>query len=550
VRSSFLTVLAAFALVGCPRDAPVAGRARPAVTAEVAAAYRTVWTLNESVAARQGNDCNERILAVLDEPTLPGTPELDLLRARLLSDVKAEPVLFTQRPGYAESGDAAVLSYRRWLERTRHPMSVLGQLMPFVIAKPEVGRDVLLRDGYLYAESAVLAGALVSVVRAEHLFREPEIWIQRGERLLRARRDGKVYRYVDGAQQDEVVTLLLFDRVGSGPVPEAVHRDLRALRDRLHFNRLQVLHQTEGSMVVELFYGDRGVVTLLESHGAHVSLACEMPAPELASEIRVLRERGDRRLKAVRALQSAIALQIDDRLPFDEPRHERGQEDGKMRPLWIWAYLEGRADYDIRLDTYPVFDARGRPHVPEVCVDFLLDTLERAGGTWWRARGEPRERVAGRFDFDQFARTELRRAPAFVAFARAHPEWFEVLEVGAADQHEMGDEAFFEYLEQHGSDFSPGDMVLIAGRAPWDPSNTIHYHSFFVYESDPVSGMPTLVAGNPGHPRLVAWQWEARRTPKRSLRFRIRPDTDWLVAIVNPVTGEQLLPPPLSVGSP
>ena len=59
----------------------------------------------------------------------------------------------------------------------------------------------LLRDGYLYAEDKPLAEALVSLVQAEHLFAEAEIWVQRGERFVTARKTGKRNIYADGPQE-------------------------------------------------------------------------------------------------------------------------------------------------------------------------------------------------------------------------------------------------------------------------------------------------------------------------------------------------------------
>ncbi len=494
--------------------------------------------------------CEERIASALEEPTAPGTPELDRVRPELFAAVKAEPVLFTRRPKYLPTDKPALESYRRWLGRSKYPLSVLGQLMPYVLEHKEDGRLVLLRDGYLYAEEPVLAQTLVSVVKAEHLFSEPEIWIQRGERVLRARRAGKTYRYVGGPQDAETVALLLFDRVGVGSVPRAVHRDLRSLRYRLHFDHLSVVHLGERWVVADLFYGKHAVRTLLRAEGPRLEVECESTPPAEAQQVNDLRQASARRNRAFSAVQRAIAVQIDDQLPFDEPLTEVGQEDGELRPLWIWAYEAGKKVYEHRTDRYPIFDGKGRALVPEVCVDFLLDTLERASGTWWRPQGQPRERSVGKFDFDRFDRVALRRAPQFVAFARAHPEWFDVLEIPETEQHEMRRDAFIGYLVRHAADFIPGDMVLIAGRAPWDPSTTIHYHSFFIFESDPLTGMPLLVAGNPGRPRLVIWNWERQRTPRRSLRYRIRPNPHWLESIVDELPTGELEPPPLSDGPP
>ena len=79
-------------------------------------------------------------------------------------------------------------------------------------------------------------------------------------------------------------------------------------------------------------------------------------------------------------------------------------------------------------------------------------------------------------------------------------EWFDVLD--GDERIELGrKEKFFGYLEENADDFAPGDAVLIKGKTPWDPYH-VHFHSFFVYESDPVTGMPLVVVGNAGRPSL------------------------------------------------
>jgi hypothetical protein len=75
----------------------------------------------------------------------------------------------------------------------------------------------------------------------------------------------------------------------------------------------------------------------------------------------------------------------------------------------------------------------------------------------------------------------------------------------------------------------------------------MHFHSFFIYETDPVSGMPIALAGNPGRPLLQTWQFEAFRTPDRSIWYRIRPRLDWLESAgANADFGGPATPPPLT----
>jgi hypothetical protein len=138
----------------------------------------------------------------------------------------------------------------------------------------------------------------------------------------------------------------------------------------------------------------------------------------------------------------------------------------------------------------------------------------------------------------------------FVEFARQQPEWFDVLAIPEAEQISLGDRVIYEYLQDHVSDFVPGDMILIGGHVPWDPTPYVHYHSFFVFDSDPITGMPTILSGNPGTPRLVPLSWEFERTPKRTLRYRIRPNAAWLENVVGSGADDQPTAPPLAYVTP
>ena len=87
----------------------------------------------------------------------------------------------------------------------------------------------------------------------------------------------------------------------------------------------------------------------------------------------------------------------------------------------------------------------------------------------------------------------------------------------------------FEHLRVHAARYRPGDIVSILGLRD---DEKYHYHSFFVYKADPVSGMPIWLAGNAGRPRLRSWQGELLSAPRRSIHSRIRPRSSWLRSIL------------------
>lgn len=493
--------------------------------------------------------CEARMREALAEPALPGAPAIEAARAVLLARTKAEPLLFTDTPRHGpEEVTLTVKGYRQMLDTSRNAYGVISRVLTGTQGYQKNARDSLLKDGYLYADTPEMAYALVSLVQPHQLFGVPRIWIQRGDAVVHAERRHGRYFYTDGPLEGERVRLALFDRAGAGEEPPApLHLDLRSLRYRLHFDRMQIRHVTAKGIVANVRYGKFWVPTVLSSNGARLYLVCESLAPHLKAELARWREQGERRQRAVQVLRRSMLAQLDEAIPFDEPIREYGfQLDGTLRARWEKAYRLQRHSFALNGDEYQVFDTEGRALTPQVCVDFLTDTFERASGTWFRPRGAEPGRVLGKLDFDAMglARHELRRVPGFVALAKSRPDWFEVKD--DSEQIEMGDrERFLAYLGEHADDFAPGDAVLIKGKTPWDPRH-VHFHSFFIYESDPLTGMPLVVVGNAGRPTLRSWETEMRRTPKRAIVYRIRPKTEWLESIAGIPPLEHV--PPLAAG--
>jgi hypothetical protein len=130
---------------------------------------------------------------------------------------------------------------------------------------------------------------------------------------------------------------------------------------------------------------------------------------------------------------------------------------------------------------------------------------------------------------------------------------FEVYDVPESERFEMARKAeFFRSLVDQREHFRAGDIVMIRGYMPYTKPGlprVQHTHTFYVYENDPVTGMPIALVGNPGRPSIRPWIFEALRTPKRSIWHSIRPRLEWLESIVRmdePKSSE--VPPSLSVG--
>lgn len=490
--------------------------------------------------------CEDLMARAREETALPGTPKLDAGRPDVFANVKAEPVIFVRPPELDPEAPTAAKKRAALIGRTKHPWAALERMLPLLRSNPKLARQTVLREGYVFAEDPRLALALYAHLSAHDLFDEPRIWVQRGERKRWAVRNGNRYVWEDGDQLGGPVRLLVFDRVGVEEPGPALHRDLRSLRERLHFDRFKGTHLSERSVIAELRYGTFWVPTLLRSEGARLELECEMVPERSTAQLGLWRDRAARQKRALSSLRQIMLAQIHEGLKFDEPKTEIGQQDGHLRMAWEQAYREGRRKYEFNEDEYRVFGRNGRPAPPQVCVDFLVDTLERASGTWWRPRGEPREKLIGRLSLDPRLRRELRSTRRFIEFAREKTEWFEVHNPRRRERIEIGKlRALTRALRDRADHYAPGDMVVIHGYTPWDEEEQ-HYHSFFIYESDPVSGFPLTIVGNAGRPTMRVLRTEANRTPKRAIIASIRPRVEWLETILEaPTTDAPLTPAPL-----
>jgi hypothetical protein len=517
---------AASAVAPTPAAASAAGAppAAAALRAPAAAARE------EARAAEQRCLAARAAVAGLPGVALPAVdgPEL---RAQLLGRSKAAPVFFLSEPP-ADTENASALALRRDLEHSpSHQM--FDRVVGKVRSDPALARAVFLRDAYLYTDVPELA-TLYGTLTLSLLFRDAELHILRGAEELGARRvkDGD-YEYTSGPERGRRAKLLLFDRVAASGAAwgEARHVDLRALANALAFEELSVLHSASSKLVAELRYGALQVPALLRVAGQSLELECE--APGAARDELAARRAEARRAQQLQArLLRVMKEQVDEGLPFDEPKTEDGQQDGHLRPEWRSAYLNGSHSYEFNGDRYSVFDASGRPRPPQVCIDFVLDTFERASGTWWQPAHLRRERVLGRLRFDDAALQNRRSVERFIDFTRANPAEFEVYDLPPEQRVPLRNrQHFFAQLYRSREHYRRGDIVAILGPRE---DEKLHYHSFFVVEVDPLSGMPTELAANAGRPRIRSWEGEMSNAPRRSIVARIRPRAVWLESFLAP----------------
>ena len=500
--------------------------------------------------AAEADACAARISEARTAPGLPGAPKLEERRARLLARAKAEPVLFMTEPQYTGEVSPGTAGRRQALLTTKYPRDVFRKTIGTFRDFPVRLRELLLRDGYLYTDDPRAGRLLTQNLKLDLLFHEKEIMVQRGALTFEAKKgeDGLFY-VASGPEKGKRARLLLFDRVwlpGQEPGP-AVHVDVRELAQREGIDGMRISRLTDKAIVAEVRLMDEWVPALIEREGVNLTLGCLQIAPERASDVGSARDMAYRRALVLKALRSAITQQVELGLPFDEPRTERGQQDGKLRARWEKAYKNGDKAYKFNGDLYQVFNSAGAPMTPQVCIDFVTETLERASGMHFNEEGKKPEKVLGALDFDEILGDNRRKELAIRNYARQSPKQLKMIDypVSSWVRYEKVD-AFFAFVENERDEMRPGDIVIIRGRAAWDRYEEVHTHTFFVYEADPITGMPTLLAGNSGKPRIVTWDGEMLRAPKRSIRHRIRPDTEWLydhVVLRRPLRGERWAAP-------
>jgi hypothetical protein len=373
---------------------------------------------------------------------------------------------------------------------------------------------------------------MASGVALSLLFTERELDIVRGNSLRHAVRRKNEYVWADGVDAGKPARLWLFDRafVHGQPRSPDKHVSVGDLRERIGATRIEVDTLTKEAATAHIVYAENSVPALLAVREGRLELDCEIVSPHVAAAIDEARARAMRRNRVLARLRATIEEQVEEGLPFDEPKTEEGQQDGKLRLQWRTAYKNGFDRYDFNGDEYRVFGAGGIPRIPQVCVDFVTDTWERMAGTRWARRGEARQRRIGRLDFDALGIENRRSVENLVDFAVAHPDWFELMLIPESERITFADRSsFFRRLFELRADFQAGDVVAILG--PRDDEK-LHYHSFFIVAEDPLSSMPTQVAANAGRPRIRSWEGEMQNAPRRSIMARIRPRLEWLEAIV------------------
>lgn len=232
------------------------------------------------------------------------------------------------------------------------------------------------------------------------------------------------------------------------------------------------------------------------------------------------------REKLLEPLFVSMQKQIFEKLPFDEPLHENGRQlDGMLRVMWMDAYMRHKKTYALENTTYRTVGPKTTPIVPQVCADFIIDTIDRAAGTWYASSLKYPKKIIGKFDFRkemELAGFNPRNVDHLVQYFKTRPNDFEFIFDG--DGPVVGD---IVGLKKWLKDINVqlGDLIIIRGRAPWDRGKEIHYHSMFLTK---INDEKILITGNANFPVEWSLEREVARAPKRKIISVIRFSNDFL----------------------
>lgn len=432
---------------------------------------------------------------------------------------------------------APIDGYRKAVYRLSRSAKITPLL--FAGAPPEspnpAGRDrraqertKVLRSGYLYTLDADEARRWHRKLGLADLFDEPTVVLRRGDQEHRlVRQDGR-YVYTDGELAGREARLLVFDRVAVssedfGP-PAAF--DLEGLRQELGVRTFDVESiDTRRAEVIAHFANGSSAAGVVVHDGAQTLLLT------VGSTEEALARAVGESLPIVgveRGILATAELMAAERLKFDEPTVEIGQQDGEVRRTWWRAYKQGKDRFVINGHRYRVFDRQGRPDVPQVCIDFIMDAIDRFGGSWYGSRDEPRRRSEGLIELRKVVGYNRRLVPDVIRMAQERPDIWDAYKVPDEDRIPWrSHERFFEHLATFPVDLHEADVIVIWGKRA-DQRN--HYHSYFVHKTDPVYGYPIVFSDNAGYARVRVIDEIMRPAPRRYVLWRLRLRPEWVIS--------------------
>jgi hypothetical protein len=426
--------------------------------------------------------------------------------------------------------------------QTVRELAPLAKLTPLLfpgapIAHEQDGalsKKLSLHGGYLYTHDPRKARDWHRKLRLENVSEAPELWLRRGDTVHKLTRAAKVYRHSGGPLDGERAKLLLFDQLAATreTLPQPAAFDLDAARPWLGVRQYTVEKLTAREVTGTARLANGKAVSFVAAHdGAQTRVWVWSDSSE-ALQAAIAESRA--LLGAQLAILEAADAMVAEDLRFDEPKTEFGQQDGLLRQEWWRAYRQGRDQYEVNGDTYPVFGPGGHAAVPQVCIDFVVDAIDRAGGSWFGRRGEPRRRSTGRIELRAWPNYRSRSVADTARLARENPQMWEIYTVPEPERAPFRETQRFRQGIGRLGEIQPADIFVIYGLRK-DGRN--HYHAYLVHRVDPLLGLPVDFVDNAGTARVRVMDDIMKAAPRRYILHKMRLKPDWLVARLSAPVG-------------
>ena len=465
--------------------------------------------------------CENRIAEVVLSPPDKLLSAYTKSLAYILLEVKVEPVIYLTAP---KPGDNPPAQRARAKLRSAHrTRRAVADFIKRHRDNRAFLRDVFLSQGYFFEASPSLAAAMVQEISLSDLYDAPVIYRWRENRIERLERQNDIY--VDEAGTEAVLHLNARTGLDPADLAQPLHLDITYLRNTTHalYVRPTVVGATDAAVDWVFPSGERRRA-LVSLRNRHTELTCiGGDQGSLSSTAASAARFWERHRRVVRAAERIT----DERPIFDEPKDEGEdvQEDGELRQAWKEAYYARKRTFNYREVEYEVYDRRGNPVPPEVCIDFILDTWERASGTWYTSKGAPPKRTEGAIDFNVFGHFGRRYIASILNFALQEGSPFDRYDVPRRRWIPLTKRRrFAKNLPLLSAYIREGDVLVIHGLRDEDQKE--HFHTVLVLATDPITGLPVLVADNQGRPRISSLKSAMRSAPRRSIKYRIRLNYD------------------------
>ena len=472
-------------------------------------------------------DCEARI-----ESHKPiDTSELERYRRALphiVIDTKTTPVQYLRKPKLTDEPVAREIADT--LGRKAHLTQYIRKLISKHRDDKSLLRRIFLREGYFFDDRPRVARQMVREIMLTDLFSAPRIFRFRKNRVETLTLSDGQYLGEDRKR----ARLLINDRVATSvkALQPLLHLDMEVIKDKTGARRTILDKSFEDAASINLVFPggeQRPALVQLIDNRTHIE-CIGGDTRTLETTISTAKKFWEKHNIIIETAKKIVA----ERPIFDEPTDELEgvQEDGELRQAWKKAYRNRKKKFLYREVEYDVFDRRGNPTPPQVCVDFIVDTWERAYGTWYSKKGNPPTRTEGRIDFYALENVSRRYISSILGHALQEGSPFLRYDIPRRDWAPLEERwRYVRKLAKHANHYREGDLLVIHGLREEDMQE--HYHTVLILETDLITGLPELIADNQGRPRITTLIRAMRAAPKRSVKYRIRLDVEKLAALTH-----------------